>query len=42
MGYDAGHGIDGVTLGNVKINGLPLAMSGVVTNAFVSGVRVDP
>jgi hypothetical protein len=39
-GFDAAHAIDGVVFDDVKINGQPLAMSGVVTNAFVRHVTV--
>jgi len=41
-GYDAQHGIDEVMFDDVRINGAPLAMSGVATNAFVRGVTVRP
>lgn len=42
MGFDAGHGIDGVVFDNVKINGHPLTMAEVSTNAFVERVTVNP
>jgi len=41
-GFDAAHAIDGVVFDHVNINGQPLALSGVLTNAFVRDVTVKP
>jgi hypothetical protein len=42
LGFDAEHGIDGVLFDHVTINGRPLSIDGVVTNAFVRQVKIEP
>ena len=42
IGFDAGHGVDGVTFEHVLVNGKPLASGDVKTNEFVKGVVVRP
>jgi hypothetical protein len=42
LGFDAGHAIDGVVFYDVKVNGKPLTIGEVVTNAFVSGIEMKP
>ena len=42
MGFDAAHGIAGVTFDNVVINGRPLASEGIKTNDFVRQLTVKP
>lgn len=41
-GFDASHGIDGVTFQNVVINGQPLSKGQVKSNEYVRGVVVKP
>lgn len=41
-GFDPGHAIDHVLFDNIQINGRPLRLSEVKTNAFVSDVSVKP
>jgi hypothetical protein len=41
-GFDANHNTEAITFDNVRINGQPLTMSDIKTNAFVSRVSVKP
>jgi hypothetical protein len=42
QGFDATHGIEGVTFQKVQVNGVPMQPRDVKSNAFVKGVKVEP
>jgi hypothetical protein len=42
QGFDATHGIEGVTFENVQVNGLPMQTRDVKSNSFVKDVKVEP
>jgi hypothetical protein len=41
-GFDATHAVEGIAFEDVVVNGKPLTVSDVKTNAFVNGVKIKP